>query len=109
MYLVLTTQNTTDLVMDPDNALARFQMFVTKNDFPLRIVSRMVMVRAIMDFLFVNHDQLVPGTAVIGSNLVDIAEKQWEMALNSWKDLRGTELSDPYIRLWLQSELSTGP
>ncbi|MDA3790763.1 MAG: hypothetical protein PF503_20000 [Desulfobacula sp.] len=104
MYFVLTTQNTTDLAIDGNSAFIRFQIIVTKNDFPLRIVARMVIVRAIMDFLFVNRDQLVAET-VQNPKLTDIAEKQWETAFVSWKKIRTTELSDPYIRLWLKSEL----
>ncbi len=106
IYFVLTTQDTTDLALDEENAFIRFQMFVTRQDFPLRVVARMVVIRSVMDFVFINRDQLAPD-AVHGPDLIDIAEKQWETASNSWKNLRAKELSDPYIRLWLQAELAS--
>ncbi len=108
MYFVLTTQDTTDLAIESKAALVRFQIHVTKNDFPLRVVARMVTVRAIIDFLFINRDLLVT-QPITGPKLTDIAQKQWDTAFESWKILRAGELSDPYIRFWLQSALDRRP
>lgn len=103
-YFVLTTQTTDDILLPQESFHVRFEHLVVKKDFPVRIVSRMVVIRAIIDFVFINKDQLVrdiPGAP----SITNIAEKQWEAGLNSWKTLRSVELSDRYINLWLKSEL----
>ncbi len=104
MFIALTTQNTTDLAMAKDTSPDRFEHHVMEKDFPVRMVARMVVIRGIIDFIFLNKDQLVqeiPGAPAI----VDISQKQWEKGLDSWRTLRGVELSDLYTRLWLKSEL----
>lgn len=103
MYFVLTTENTTDLAIETEMAKDRFVLLVTKKDFSVRVVARMVTVRGLVDFLFINRDQLA-APVLSGANVIGIGEKQWETAFQSWKHIRQTELSDPYIRLWLQSE-----
>lgn len=105
MYFVLTTQNTQELVMDPRNAISKFEFWVTKRDFAVRVIARMVVVRSIIDFLFLNRGLLsrkIPGSM----NVVDIAEKQWQAGAASWQQLRSEQLSDRYINSWLKSELA---
>ena len=104
LYVVLTTENTTELAMAGGCSPEKFEHVVTKRDFPLRMVSRMVVVRAIIDFIFINKDHLVQETPM-SSEMVNIADKQWEAGVQTWQSLRGRELSDRYINLWLQSEL----
>ena len=104
MFIALTTQNTTDLVMAKDISPDRFERHVMEKDFPVRMIARMVVIRGIIDFIFLNKDQLVPKTPGTPS-IVDISQKQWEKGLDSWRILRGVELSDLYTRLWLKSEL----
>lgn len=107
MYIVLTTENTADLAMAREASPARFEFRVLQKDFPVRMVARMVVIRGIIDFLFINRDQL-PGHRGQVSNLspiVDISDKQWERGLESWKILRAVELSDIYTSLWLKSEI----
>jgi len=104
MYIVLTTENTADLAMARGASPDRFEFLVLKKDFPMRMVSRLLVVRVIIDFIFINRYQLAqenPGPAAI----VNLSEKQWEKGLESWKVLRGVELSDIYVNLWLKSEL----
>lgn len=117
MYIVLTTENTADLVMARDLSPGRFEFYVLKHDFPMRRVARMMVVRSIIDLIFINRDQLSPvGGRIQGTdfksvpnstvpNIVNISEKQWEKALASWKTLRAVELSDIYTSLWLKSEI----
>ena len=104
MFLVLTTQNTTDLAMPKETSPDRFLAYVVKKDFPVRVVARMVVIRGIFDFIFLNRDQLVqetPGAPFV----VDISQKHWEKGFDSWRMLRGKELSDIYTQLWLKVEL----
>ncbi len=105
MYIVLTTQNTADLVMDRDTSPGRFELHVVKQDFPVRTVARMMLIRSVIDFIFINKDLLSQATPGAPS-IVDISEKQWEKGLESWKILREVELSDYYTHLWLKSELN---
>ena len=104
MYIVLTTENTADLAMARDASPERFELLAVKKDFPIRMVARMVVIRVIIDFIFINRDQLARKTPGAPS-IANISEKQWEKGLESWKLLRVVELSDIYINLWLQSEL----
>jgi hypothetical protein len=104
MYIVLTTQNTADFVMDRDTSPGRFELHVVKQDFPVRTVARMMVIRSVIDFIFINKDLLSQATPGAPS-IVDISEKHWEKGLESWKILREVELSDYYTHLWLKSEL----
>lgn len=104
MYMVLTTENTSDLAMARDHSPERFERVVVQRDFPLRMVSKMVVIRSIIDFIFINKDQLMQETPV-ATSLPHIADKQWEVGLESWRVLRSVELSDRSINLWLRSEL----
>ncbi|MCP4116875.1 MAG: hypothetical protein GY737_15955 [Desulfobacteraceae bacterium] len=113
MYIVMTTGNTADLALARDISPARFEYQVLTRDFPVRMVARMVVIRGIIDLIFINRDLLCPTQSRITPgtdfksvpNIVDISEKQWEKGLDSWKRLRAVELSDIYTRLWLKSEL----
>ncbi len=64
----------------------------------------MVIVKEVIHFILINRDQMA-GQNEPHLNLVDIAEKQWETAQDDWMAIYNNELSDPYIRLWLKSEL----
>ena len=68
------------------------------------MVARMMVIRAIIDFIFINKDQLSRETPGAPS-IVNIDEKQWRKGLYSWKTLRSVELSDKYFYLWLKSAL----
>ncbi|MBN1932756.1 MAG: hypothetical protein JW786_14220 [Desulfobacterales bacterium] len=106
MYIVLTTRNTADFVLAREASPERFERHVVKQDFPVRMVAKMMAVRAIIDFIFINRELLhrkIPGAPFVA----DIAEKQWRKGLESWKILRSMELSDFYTNLWLKSELMT--
>jgi len=107
MYIVLTTHNTADLVTQRDASPERLERHVARPDFPVRMVARMMVVRAVIDFIFINRDLLSRETPEAPS-IANIAEKQWGKGLESWKILRAEELSDIYTHLWLQSELIRG-
>lgn len=104
MFIVLTTQNTSDLVMGKETSPERFELHAVKKDFPVRMIARMMVVRAIVDFIFINKVELSRETPGAPS-IVNISEKQWEKGLEAWRVLRGVELSDYYTNLWLKSEL----
>ncbi len=106
MYTVLTVGNTAELAMAGDRSIEKFERVVTERDFPLRRVARMVNIRATIDFIFNSKDQLA-GEMQMAPAIINIADKQWEAGLFSYKDLRARELSDPYIQLWLKAELDT--
>ena len=103
-YFTLTSATALDFTLSGQEAVFRFQHYIVKKDFALRLVSRMVKVRAVLDFIFTNKD-LITVPAALGPSLADISEKQWETALHKWGELRNRELSHAYIRLWLKSEL----
>jgi hypothetical protein len=106
MFFVLTTQNTTDLAMAKETSPDRFLSYVVKKDFPVRVVARMVVIRGIFDFILLNKDELLQETPGAPS-IVNISEKHWEKGFESWRMLRGKELSDIYTQMWLKAELKS--
>ncbi len=49
MYFVLSTQDTADFSLDKEILPEKFLMYITRKDFPLRVVSKMVVVRALIE------------------------------------------------------------
>jgi hypothetical protein len=94
------------MTMTSEESLVRFHHYVVRQDFPLRIAVRMVMIRSVMDFILITRDTLVaqnagvPVETGIRNNVVLLSEKQWENVLDSWKRLRSKEMSDSYLFSW---------
>jgi hypothetical protein len=106
LYRISTTEDTADLAMTPEESLVRFRHYVVRQDFPLRVVARMVMIRGMMDLIFMTRETLVSQNTGVpfdtGSpdNVVLLSEKQWGNVLDSWKRLRSKEMSDSYLFSW---------
>lgn len=112
MFFLCTTDNAADFALSPDEALVRFKNYVVKQDFVMRIICRLVMIRAVFDFILANRQQLSgmhkkttdPAVAqASGRKLLELSTKQWEHVTRSWQHLRGTYLTDKIFQLWIQS------
>ena len=107
-YLVLTTEDTNDFALDAEEALFKFRNKLLKQDFPLRQLSKIVYMRAVVDFILENRTDIAGQTGTISvsadtsGKVVDLREKHWEKVVNSWKRISNTELSDKAIQVWLK-------
>lgn len=107
-YLLLTTQDTNDFALAQEEALLKFRSIVLKQDFPLRQLSKIVFVRSIVDFILQNRELLTGKSGILTgmqgteSKVVDLTEKHWEKVIQSWQDLRRTELTDRALHVWLK-------
>ena len=110
MFWLCTTENTTDMTLSPEEHLGKLDYYLIREDFPVRVVSRMVTVRAVTDFILRNRQILIGGEIGLplrsrGDNVLFLSEKQWEKTLTSWRALSGKELSDAAFSAWLQAAL----
>ncbi len=110
MFWFCTTENTSDMAMDHDESLIRFKNYLIREDFPLRVLTRMLVVRDVTNLIVKNNDLFTSGQAV--SNLsfdkeedkvVFLSGKQWEKTLSSWQELYYGHLSDNVFSVWVRS------
>jgi hypothetical protein len=105
VFRICTTDDTSQMAALPAQSLEGFRDWAVKMDFPLRIAARMFYIRSIFDMVIFHYkeivsDQSFPALSAEKNNIVQISSKQWEEIFDSWKDLRGRELSDTYIHSW---------
>jgi hypothetical protein len=110
MYWICTTENTADFVLEIDESLRKFRHYILRSDFPLRMLSRIVIVRSIFDFIMHNRkliSRLEPTSwmqqGLQEGKVVSLSEKQWDKTSASWLQLTKTDLSDKAISLWVQA------
>ncbi|MCF8039593.1 MAG: hypothetical protein K9K79_09780 [Desulfohalobiaceae bacterium] len=104
LFWVCTGEDTADLIMDPEESLAKFGHYLQRQDFPLRMLSRMVIVRGMVTFILDNRESfenrhLWPGYRQ-GGNISFLSEAQWNKHLRSWRVLLTKELSDASLSYW---------
>ncbi len=112
MYILLTTENNADFALDSTEALQRFKNLVNKNDFPVRILSRLMVVCSMVDFILINRPFL-DGMAkefefneAGGKKILDISDKQWQKAMASWREVRSTRLTHGAFHRWVRETAS---
>lgn len=112
-YRVCTTDDTADIIMDPDESLDRFKGYFVKPDFPMRVAARLFTVRAVFDMILVNRDQFnaaagqaFPGRD--GDNIVQLSDRQWDTIFKDWHGLRKGFLSDPHLHAWAAEMIRRG-
>ena len=110
MFWLCTTENTADMTLSPEEHLAKLDSYLLREDFPLRVVSRMVTVRAVTGFILDNRELLLGEEVGFPpqsreDKILFLSEKQWEKTLASWRALCGKELSDAAFSAWLQAAL----
>ncbi len=110
MYFFLTTDNTSDLALSPDEAERKFVLLVIKNDFQPRTISRLAQIRSILDLIlenrsfFLNLENLPFSLDLPRSEKLSFLEpRQWEKVYLSWLDLRAKALSDKILSSLLQN------
>jgi len=103
-YWLFTTENTADMAMGHDQALEKFQAYLSRPDFPLRLLSRMIMVRGMTTYLLSNREILEQGKVFAGeqdsSNVLDLSETIWKKTWAGWQQLIANELSDKVFAAW---------
>ena len=105
IYRVSTTDNTMDMVMEPEISFERFKNSFVKPDFPLRVAARVFTVRAVFDLILLNRETLVSIADEYFSlwdqeKMIPLSSHQWDRAYDSWKVLRSRELSDRFLHEW---------
>ncbi|MGM0452734.1 MAG: hypothetical protein ACQERN_06175 [Thermodesulfobacteriota bacterium] len=107
LFILCTTENSADFALSPEDALVRFQNYISGADFHLRVCSRLMILCAVFDLIFNNRkrfmsmDQELAGSGQ-GRNVARLSEKQWEKTEISWRNFRGRALTDKVIYAWLQ-------
>jgi len=90
--------------MGHDQALEKFQAYLSRPDFPLRLLSRMIMVRGMTTYLLSNREILEQGKVFAGeqdsSNVLDLSETIWKKTWAGWQQLIANELSDKVFAAW---------
>lgn len=109
IYFFLTTEDSTDLALDPRQAREKFLLLLTRQDFSPRIVARLVRVRSTMDLILENRNYFLQEnnlpfnlTPAQQRKVSFLEPKQWERIYYSWLDLRARALSDQVLSRLLQ-------
>jgi len=105
VYRVCTTEDTSRMAAAPDESLAAFRAWVVKLDFPLRSAAKMFYIRAVFDMVILHQKEIADEDSAMGmipweSNVVQLSSRQWKMVIDTWKELRGGELSDTFVHAW---------
>jgi hypothetical protein len=106
LYWTLTTDDTSDFGLAPDEYVRRFASSLTRQDFPLRTMSRLVIIRSMVDFIIQNRKVLQDdGVLKSKGKVVPLAEEQWKAVASGWAELRQSHLSDANLNRWTRAVL----
>lgn len=103
LFRVCTTEDTSQMAVQPKDSLTYFRNWVSTTDFPLRITARMFYIRSVFDLVICHHDEILTQSIsdkFNGEGVIPLSGKQMEEVLRSWGGLRNSELSDNYIHSW---------
>ena len=112
MFFLCTTENAADFALDPEQARLRLGQYIRRSDFPLRIISRIIVTRAVFDMIlnnpvfFQEMQHQLTGAAADGSGEAKVArlsDKQWQQTAASWRRLRNSEFTDRAFHLWVKA------
>lgn len=115
IFRICTTEDTSQMAVQPGNSLEYFRNWVGTKDFPLRITARMFYIRSVFDLVICHHNEILTdnmSNELNNESVISLSDKQWEEVLRSWTGLRNHEFSDRYIHAWaswmirLQKEVS---
>ena len=103
-FWLCTTDSTADMAMSHNQALDKFLAYLQRPDFPLRLVSRVVIVRGMTTYLLANRTILEQDQVFAArrdeSNLLDVTEAMWTKTWAAWQRLIADELSDNALAAW---------
>ena len=106
VFWICTTDNSNDLILSPQESLAKFGHYVARPDFPLRVLSRIVVVRGIVSFILNNREAFENKKLWSGSrkkNVLFLSEAQWGKHVRNWQLLLADELSDASLNVWVKA------
>lgn len=103
-YVFMTSGNSADFTDSGEEAWRYFKADLTAADFPLRRVSRLLVVRSLFTFLLESSE----AGGLSGSpfpqgneNLVSLDSARYLQLCQRWRTLCQTKLSDAALRDWL--------
>lgn len=103
-FWLCTTDSTADMAMNHDQAVHKFQAYLQRPDFPLRLLSRMVIVRGMTTYLLSNREILEQSSVFAAeqenSNVLDLSTTMWKKTWAGWQKLICHELSDQVFAAW---------
>ncbi len=112
VFFLCTTENAADFALEPEQARVRLRNYISRRDFPLRIISRLMIARSIFDLILDNHEFFremetqiasLPGSGSARDKIASLSEKQWEQTAASWRNLRNSEFNDRAFRMWVRA------
>jgi hypothetical protein len=108
IFRVCTVDDLTLMVESSENSLISFRVYLLKEDFALRKIARLYLVRSVFDMIIIHSDLILKSSGVLGpgeklGNIIDFSSAKWRKTCNSWKNLRSQHLSDTYMNFWAGS------
>jgi len=107
LHLLMTSANSNDFALTPEEALTRFQTLLHTPDFPLRRAARLLMIRGVFSFLFSDVDFMLrhlAGSPHIERDRLPISPFQWLRSAALWQRLCGGDLSDASLHDWFAGQ-----
>ncbi len=111
-FWLCTTESTADMALSHEQALCKFVTYLQRPDFPLRVVSKMIVVRGMTSFLLANREVLEQENIFardkeINGKVLDMTPAMWKKTWTSWQRIIAHELSDPIFAAWTRQAMNT--
>ncbi len=110
MFWLCTTENTADMALSHDQALLKFKNYLLREDFPLRVMTRMLVVRDVTNLIVKNRDLFTAkdnfpyfSLTKEQDKVLFLSDKQWEKTISSWQELYYSHLSEQVFTVWIRS------
>ena len=104
LYTMMTSPNTAYFALDGAEALSHFLNVVSRPDFPVRRVARLLQVRSVFSSLSYQLEfrrPSMPDNAGLQEEAVSTASHHWDQCAQSWHSLCAEELSYAALHRWL--------
>ncbi len=106
LFILMTSSHSGDFALSGSESLQKFLSPFDSADFPIRRIARLLSIRAVFNFIYLDIDfaqqfVLQKGSDAVGE-MVDISGYQWLRDAKSWHRLSETVLSDVALHQWLR-------
>nr|WP_320115713.1 hypothetical protein [uncultured Desulfuromonas sp.] len=108
LYIIMTSADSGDFALSGGESLNRFEEELVAPEFPIRRISRLLIIKGVFNFIFSDTSFIVTHSKNSSTLLLDdvtaIAPYLWEREAQRWQALCRGALSDEWLHCWLTSQ-----
>ena len=104
LHTIMTSPNTSYFALDGAEALRHFFNVMSRPDFPVRRVARLLQVRSIFSFVFYDVEfvrRYTLDNPDLRDGAVNAAPHHWDRCAEQWRSLCAQELGNASLHRWL--------